>query len=360
MARTVFMSVAAAESNLGDIFIRRAACRLFMNSGFDMVLYTGRMSENYVDAFQLPARWITTSSPLRFAGLLFRTIIANRAVIAISPAPTLMRAGISLGGMKRFAVAVLGIVARLTGNKVVVLGRAVRGSGSFELFSERLLARVSSAYLARDRGTAEIIGFGVEHAPDLGFAGCAAQQPEVAGGSPDSQGIRNTIALSFRRMPDTTALSDFVAVFKKRGFKFLAVTQVREDDEVNARVADMLEIDKLPWHEGRSHFEQERAVSAVYACSVAVVSDRLHALIMGARYGAIPVIADRRGEDKLHRTLDPFIEPQSIWLDGSGGGAGTLWEPDFHLRETERVRNAIAATTSALDLRLLEVIRDLR
>lgn len=354
MKKTAFISIAAAEMNLGDLFIRRAVTRLLAEHGVEAVVYTGKMSLNYVDAFEFPRDWVSTSSPWRFVTLLGRKLITRQAAIIIAPAPATLDKTLSISALKRWGVTLLLASASLSGNSVSVLGRAVRGSGELTLLSEKLIAKFSSIYLARDAQTARIVGCGSKLAPDLGFA---ASAPRVV--SDDVLRVRKTIALSFRRMPDVHALSGFLSEFQSQGYDFWTVTQVREDRLLNETIAQSLGLEHLDWPDSRSHLEQESLVARMYSNCVAVVSDRLHALIIGGRYGAIPVIADRSGEDKLHATLDALLNPQSVWLFGDCQCRGSI-ELDLSPAEAARSHAAFAAATATLERSLTDYVTSLK
>lgn len=354
VTRTAFMSIAAAEMNLGDMFIRRAVTRLLAEHGVEAVVFTGRMGASYVDAFEFPRDWICTSSPWKFVRLLCRKLITRQAAIIIAPAPATLDKIISISALKRWGVTSLLASATLLGNSVIVLGRAVRGSGRLTLFSEKLIAKFSLIYLARDSQTARIVGCGSKLAPDLGFAASALRVHFDA----DSLRARKTIALSFRRMPDVRTLSGFVSDFQSQGYDFWTVTQVREDRTLNKTIAQSCGIEHLDWPDWRSHLDQESLVARMYSNCVAVVSDRLHALIIGGRYGAIPVIADRSGEDKLHATLDVHLNPQSVWLYGDRE-CQTSIELDLSPAEAARTHAAFAAATADLERSLLDYLTSL-
>lgn len=342
MGRTAFISVAAAEMNLGDVFIRRAITRHIAANGHHAVVYTGSMGESYVGAFELPETWVITSAPRRFLSLLLLACLRREALVIMAPAPArLDRKGFYLA--KQVGVAGLLALTRLTGNRVVVMGRALRGSGRLAVMAERMTARISSLYLARDPQTAELMGSNAQFKPDLGFAEIAARpRPDLKANTP-----RTLVALSLRydRPPVTELVAKFVERVHSQGFEVVMVTQVREDREINQKLADACDIGHVDWPNDRSHLEQESAVVDVYSRSIAVVSNRLHALVIGGRYGAVPIIADELAENKLHATLDDLLKPQSVWLHSAADDQPI----DVSQAEIERVRAQFAAAAEALE-----------
>lgn len=348
MGRTAFISVAAAEMNLGDVFIRRAITRHIAANDHHAVVYTGSMGESYVGAFELPDTWVVTGSPRRFLPLLLRACLRREALVIMAPAPArLDRKGFYLA--KQVGVACLLALTRLCGNRVVVMGRALRGSGRLAVMAERMTARISSLYLARDPQTAELMGSNAQFKPDLGFADIAARpRPDVTSNSP-----RTLVALSLRydRPPVTELVVKFVERVRAQGFEVVMVTQVRQDRAINQKLADACGIDHVDWPHTRSHLDQESAVIDVYSRCIAVVSNRLHALVIGGRYGAVPIIADEINESKLHATLDDLLKPQSVWLHSSADEQPI----DVSETEVERMRAQFAAAAEALEPALQEL-----
>lgn len=344
MTRIAFMSIAAAETNIGDILIRRAATRIISANGQNAVIYTGAMGRAYVEAFDLPSDWIVTSSWSKFIGRLIIACFNQRAVVVLAPGPANMEiTGFAL--VKRVLVTLLIAMVRISRNHVVVLGRAVRGRGKIATRCEKAILRLSALYLARDSTSVELVGPTAVLAPDLGFADIAIDQLPIR---INPYSVRNIIAISLRREPNVSALQRLVSSMQDAGFKVITITQVQSDDQLNARLAGVCGIEHLEWNDTTNHTEQERRVTQAYSGCLAVISDRLHALILGGRYGAIPIIVEREGEDKLHATLDSLLEPQSVWLTQDPTDAGEL-QFELGIDEFERVRNAFLHAARRLD-----------
>lgn len=352
MTRTAFLSIAAAEMNLGDIFIRRAITRLIAESGHEAVIYTGSMGRSYVEAFELPGSWVVTDSPRRFLPLLLRACLRRRALVVMAPAPASLDVS-PVGLVKKLGVAGLLTLARLSGNRVAVMGRALRGRGRIALAAERAIARASSVCLVRDPITADLIGEAAQFRPDIGFASTAVRTATQPAEDPD----RATIALSFRfdHRPDTEAVRKFVAQAQTQGFDCVLVTQVRQDRDLHEVLAEECGIPHVDWPAQRGHLEQESAVIEAYSRSRAVVSNRLHALVIGGRCGAVPVIADRAADTKLHPTLDDVLSPQSVWLHGGGQPASDN-AIDVSEAELARTRDTFAHASALLAPALSDLV----
>lgn len=344
MRRTAFLSVAAAEWNLGDIYIRRAVTRAMADDGMDAVVYTGTMGPGYVEAFEFPSNWVVTASPRRFLTLLLGACIRRKATVIMAPGPAQLETRLS-PLIKRIGVALMLMFARLSGNRVAVLGRALRGSGPVALKAERLIARSSVVYLARDPQTAELVGPPAQARPDLGFADSAAR----SGAAPETGAGRPLIALSLRydRNPSIDLVREFAEHWRSRGFDIVLVTQVRQDREIHDVLSKECGFRHVDWPDGRSQLEQERLIVQTYAQCIAVVSDRLHALIVGCRQGAIPVIADSPGESKLHATMDFILEPQTVWLH-TRSAEQTSFGLDLSDGEVQRIDKLVKEASAAL------------
>lgn len=343
-SRIIFMSVAAAEMNLGDMFIRRALTKLLESQRHSVMIYTGSMGASYIEAFTFPETWSVVSSPSAFLRHLAGASIRRRATIIMAPAPaSLDHKGFRL--LKHVALALLLSLCASAGNQIVVVGRAVRGTGKLATLAEKLIARVSALYIARDQVTVDKVGGVAEFRPDFGFAPTALRIPFSAS---QTESARRTVAVSFRREPDVLEVRRFVASLQDRGFDVVAVTQVREDSVVNQFVADNCGISHVDWPESRSHLAQEASVIGLYSKCCAVVSDRLHALIIGGRYGAIPVMVERVREDKLHATLDVLLAPQTVRFDQM---TRSLSDNELALTaaEQERVQDAVGAACAQLE-----------
>lgn len=319
------MSIAAAEWNLGDICIRREAIKMLAPHVDAGVVFTGSMGRSYVDAYNLPTGWIATASPAMFLKRLAREAVRQDAVIVMAPGPAPLSPGI-IGTAKRVAVAIGFAGVAIAGNELLVLGRALRGPSGISLAAEKIMARAAAVYTTRDATSAERVSNGSEHLPDFAFARY----------SPPEFHMRKYVAISLRydREVSAVAIEEIVRKVRAANLKPIFATQVREDDAQHCNLALRLGVPVLSWGDSTSHGEQEKAIAELYKKCSAVISDRLHALLIGARHGAIPVIVDLPHESKLHASLDEFLAPQSL----------ELWRaveiPRLNLGDCERLRIA--------------------
>ncbi|MFD6855981.1 polysaccharide pyruvyl transferase family protein [Rhodococcus sp. NPDC060090] len=340
--RSVFLSIAAAQGNLGDVFIRREITRAIERGGGAAVVYRGSMPTGYVNAFELPSDWTITSSPARFLWRLLRAAVVGNALIIMTPGPASLSGGV-VGAIKRVGVACMIALNRIMGNRSIVLGRALRGAPGVRLRAEKAMAKFSELYTTRDSQSSRIVGGRAEFFPDLGFA-CL---------DPFEEKNRAYVGVSLRhdRTVDEPALKSLVCCIESYGLKPIFVTQVREDRRGHLEWAEALGVEHLDWPEKIHHSEQERRIEDCYSRCAGVVSDRLHVLILGARKGAIPVIVDSENEQKLHASLDEILYPQAVNLCENGGQVVL----DLGSNEALRIQEAMASASRRLEPVLVRV-----
>ncbi|RYE44162.1 MAG: polysaccharide pyruvyl transferase family protein [Hyphomicrobiales bacterium] len=334
--RELYISIAAAEGNIGDIYIRREVLRALTNAGVIPFVYVGSMRSSYVDAFSISSDSFVTSSPRRFLSRLVRAIVLRRAVVVMSPGPAVL--GSSMRAIvKHVGVALMFLATRLSGSKVLVVGRSVRDSNSVSLFAERMIARAANMYLVRDEKSVEVIGDPARFVPDLAFTNFEPtahifQRPAVA------------ISLRHDRLVEDDAFDTLVDKIRHAGYDAILVTQVKEDAAQHRKLSERLGLRHVDWPESRTHREHEAILLDWYRRSTAAVSDRLHVLILAARSGAIPVIVDILNEQKLHTSLDALLAPQSICLSTND------LRCDFDFSEAERLRIETAMISASAKL----------
>lgn len=192
----------------------------------------------------------------------------------------------------------------------------------------------------RDLGSCDVAGFG-QVAPDWAFAlGSSTTAWEGEGDRPYI-----TATLRFDRpWPDDVWVQSVRALAARTGTALVTVAQVARDAPRAVRLAEALGGAYLGAPTTR-HDDLEHHMRAVYARSLAVVSDRAHALIMGATEGAYP--------------LGSAADPQKIEriLAAAGVGALTGHHDTFAERadrlDDERSELAAAIRAARADLRSL-------
>lgn len=305
------LSVMAQEDNLGDIEIRERLFDCVASTGVEMLVYRGRSTDSYVEAFSGKGnpRWYTSSLRMQTA-LIGRALRGQRVHFFIAPGPArfsskpraILKSAANLANM---------LVARASGGTVHIVGRAYRGEGLSRAVE---LAAISIATTAtvRDELSSRNVGGRATTMPDLAFHG-----PRHTGGE------RRYLAISVRTADDLedAAFAHVVQVAREFSLAPIFVTQVKRDNAWMRRMAAALQVEMLEWNR-ESHQEQRARVEQVYRESAVVISNRLHGLIMGAMAGAQPVPLVSQGNTKLLPTL------QVVFGDIRGLLAGQMRNPN--------------------------------
>src|SRR5699024_7030879 len=91
---------------------------------------------------------------------------------------------------------------------------------------------------------------------------------------------------------------------ERLGLEIVTVAQVRRDDERAHRLASELGGRAVGFPPATTHVAQEKILRDEYAGMRAVVSDRLHVLLLALTEGAVPLGWTEAATDKLERHLD--------------------------------------------------------
>jgi glycosyltransferase involved in cell wall biosynthesis len=294
--RVVYYSINAQWDNLGDIEIRNTALEWIRKSGSRTVAFVGAMPEGYIDTFDIDLSVEWERNSVRYQVRLWKSILTRRASIVFAPGPQVFgpRWRSMVKSMVNFAN-VTGV--RLSGGKVLAVGRSLRGRGALAARLESAIVDTFQMFVVRDTRSAEVLGRNLLNAPDLAFehTGVVAHRRDLA-----------VISLRGDRAIDSVALGLVVQQLAAQGLTPVLVTQVRRDDDQHKLLAETLGIRALLW-DGHSHVEQMRLVRETYAQAQVVVSNRLHALIFGMQSNAVPVAVLDVGSDKLTSTLQPWV-----------------------------------------------------
>ncbi|MCS5735576.1 polysaccharide pyruvyl transferase family protein [Herbiconiux daphne] len=336
--RVVFYSVAAQWDNLGDIEIRDTALGWIGQSGSRVVAFTGGMPTSYLNAFQSAAntRWI--SSSIKYQGLLWGHILRRRASIVFAPGPQVFASRPK--PMLKSLVNLLNVLGvRLSGGSALAVGRALRGSGRMARALERAVVSRFSLYVVRDDRSASVIGRPLRDAPDLAFG-----HPRVVG---SKERVYVAISLRSDREVNIEGLKALLIQVSERGLVPVFVSQVKRDDVRHSSLAAELSVEALLWGEN-SHASQMERVKNVYARSAAIVSNRLHGLILGVQNGASPIAVLDPGSDKLSSTLAPWVplRTTSSRFEGPDGGG---WKSFDFTGDRAGIDHGAQAAAAALD-----------
>lgn len=288
-----FIAAHGQPDNLGDSVLRRAMLDTFidprierhvlvgMNSG-DFAAGLGLRPEDHV--YESRSRWQRAALRAALAGPI--AFVTNAGEVQLNR----RRTKIALADIPTVAV------VRARGGRVVQTGMGFRTPEGRYPWQIALVSRASGIATWRDEPSRRYARFGAV-APDWAFA-------LPASGAPASG--RDLLAVTMRgdRPAPTDAFVQSVRqVSEEWGLRPVVVNQVVRDLARSRELASSLDAEFLePW-EGGPHAEFEARIRDVYARSAVVVSDRLHALVLGFTEGAVPVGATQGSPEKLDRTF---------------------------------------------------------
>lgn len=293
----VYAWIGGQQENVGDAALRRSYTDFLRHSG-SLRLLVDDAPDAYLDGLRLGATDLVTRSERAWLRRLVTDARRGRVSLIAFDAGEIQFARWYFLILVRRSAAVL--VGRRYGVPVVHLGIGVRSADTRWARPVQALLRLADHVAWRNEYSRDAAGFG-EVMPDWAFGEAVAAGPG---------GGRDRFAISLRGdidAPDARWYEMVRAVAAATGLRPVAVVQVRRDGDRAAEIARVLGCDLVGWPDERSVDEQETEVRAVYRRCTAVISDRLHALIMGITEGAVPIASSNGPTVKMARHLDYLI-----------------------------------------------------
>ncbi|MCC4248607.1 MULTISPECIES: hypothetical protein [Microbacterium] len=287
-----FIAAHGQADNLGDSVLRRAMLDAFLDPQLERHILVGPGVSDYAAGLGLRgADHVYTS----------RSAWQRAAVRAGLTAPIafVTNAGeVQLNGRRTkiaFADIPTALLVRARGGVPVQTGMAFRvPHGSFP-WQIAIVSRLSKVATWRDLPSRDYAGTG-EVTPDWAFA-------LKASGKAAERDLLVVTMRGDRPEPTPAFLEAISLLSSRRGLRPVVINQVVRDRERSQMIADAVGAEFLsPWS-GGPHNEFERVVRDIYARTEVVVSDRLHALVIGLTEGAAPVGATSGPSEKLDRTF---------------------------------------------------------
>lgn len=275
----VFAWLTGQHDNIGDSALRRAYADMLRTRG-RLHVWAGDPNAGYVSGLRLEEGELIPTFGRWYRGFV-RSVLRGRALFAFNAGEFVVTRGYLVGVLLLLPWIVL---LRIRKGEVLWLGASIRLLRKGFGWPFRLLAKLSTSVRWRDTRSSETMHVSADVMPDWAFA--LAGSPA---GKPDRP--RRYLAISLRgdRTPPGREWLDATAATAERlGLRPIVVTQVERDGSCGKTMAEYLGCEFIPWTHD-SHLEQERLVREVYADSRLIVSDRLHALIIAATEGAIPL-----------------------------------------------------------------------
>lgn len=308
-AMPIFVNAGGQRDNIGDSLLRRAYLNALRPLG-SLHVYTGP-DAGYNSGLGLQESDRAYYSPLRW--LIGTALSAVRRPIVLS-----INTGEVVGTIQeqrkgRWQVPLAKLV-RLRGGHVLVAGVSVRPETSPKHTSLRALSRIATTVTWRDSWTRSQFHRG-EVQPDWAYA--LGREPEEW--TPTAN--RDVLAIAMRgdrEAPDERWFRAVRETAAATGTRIVVVVQVRRDVSRADELATRLGAKTLGWRENVDHASQEREIRNLYSRSIAVVSDRIHALIVGMTEGAIPLGFSTGTLDKVVRSLEPVTSAHQIVVHDTG------------------------------------------
>lgn len=301
---------ATQPKNLGDLIINKVLID-------EMCLY-GKV---FLDAYNLPGNFIeplmenpnvVNTSELGFSVkrptpirlLKFMRFLKKEGVKLLTKSPGPMS---SYPFYLRCAFSLINFLARLSGAKVVYIGNCCSANYTSNVPVDNL--HMDAVYL-RSKETInyakQYLPCEVNYIPDLAYL----LKPKT-----NNVVKKKKVALDFR-LPDSNAdkvlndIKDIASQFIKHGYEVEVYYQVSNDKRFAERLYEQFKEDGVKFHDEIVWYKQ----LDYYADKAFVVSNRLHSLIFGAIYSAIPV-ARITNSPKLSKIQHVFQSslPFPIW-----------------------------------------------
>lgn len=289
------MDVAGQDDNLGDSVLRRGLLEALRAPEVELHVHTGDNTPEYVAGLLLRESDVRYQSRSEWRNSLLKSVARRRTSIAIDPGEIRSDSDMNFNGPRVLAAAA---AVRARGGAVIHAGIGLRATSEPRDSGTRMLARISSVTTwrdepSRDRGRTGRV------APDWAFS----TGPSVAP-SADREFAAITMR-GDRGMPDTDWLDAVHDVVDRSGRTPLIYSQVHRDNDLAQWIASQFPGARLElWEPDVDHAAREIDVRSYLAQSSFVISDRVHALIIGATEGAVPVGFARQSAEKLARTLE--------------------------------------------------------
>lgn len=295
----ILASAVGQYDNVGDTVLRRGFLD-HLRTIAPLRVYVGDKTDDYVSGLGLQPDDIAVRDSKEWRASVSRSLLTG-GIYAFDTGETEAERAFA----KRYVkLAPLLAVNRLRGGTAVQLGVGVRASTPWRHPISTVL-RLCDMVSWRDEKSRRMMGLGTV-TPDWAFAL----------GSPDEfleddRAPRPYLAVAFRQglshmardKPSDAWVETVRAMAERLGLEPIVVAQIERDGPLAHELADRLGCDALPWLDD-NHARQEARLRETYRRSALVLSDRLHAVVIAATEGAVPIALSTGPMDKVTRTLE--------------------------------------------------------
>lgn len=293
--KSVFVSVVGQDDNIGDSILRRGLLNALREDGVQLHVHIGDVGCGYVSGLDIRPDDVVYRSRHEWRDSM-RMRRANVPTSYVGNAGEILR----MKGPRQFGKAdLLGFASiRARGGSLISTGLGIRTFDTASNVARVNAFRAFDLVTWRDRLSRDHADIG-EVRPDWGFA-CDRESEQV-----DS---RDVLAVSVRGDRPLPAQAWFDAVRRvavAADLRVVTFAQVARDDERAVELSESLGSAEAVRWSTNSHRQQERLVRELFGRAAGVISDRLHALIVGATEGAYPIGLPPEPNQKSQRTLAP-------------------------------------------------------
>jgi len=274
----VFVEPLGQDDNLGDSVLRAAYMEALRGSGRQLHFQLEGQTTDYLSGLSLRHSDALYSSRKAWLQEIQR---ARRPIIVLNAGEWTMRNGGAFPNAQRSGEM---RAAYRRGGTVIAAGLGTQNPtvAATADYSPQLLE--ASVVAWRDAPSRDAAGFG-QVAPDWAYSLGAPSGDWLP---PESRSLLAVTLRFDRPWPDDGWLNAVVDLAAQTGTRVVTVAQVARDAPRAVRLAEALGGEYLV-AKSTSHADMDVHVRTVYGRSLAVISDRAHALIIGATEGAFPV-----------------------------------------------------------------------
>ncbi|WP_146066159.1 polysaccharide pyruvyl transferase family protein [Cryobacterium sp. Y82] len=291
----IFASAMGQIDNVGDTVLRRAFLDALRGAG-ELQVFVGARSDFYLSGLGLHDEDRVYRTNAEWRREISRSTLREASVYAFNAGEMELQRAYALRYLRLAPHLALN---RLRGGHAVHAGFGVRQKTGWRIPVAATL-RLCDLVAWRDAYSRGTMGLG-RIAPDWAFATGAEDADLLA-----STASRPLLAVSVRyngRRPDDTWLAALRGLADTLELEIVTVSQIERDGPLAEELAVKLGGTALVW-DGPDHLAQEQKLRAVYQRSLLVVSDRLHAVVIGLSEGALPLVIADAAQSKAARTLD--------------------------------------------------------
>jgi polysaccharide pyruvyl transferase WcaK-like protein len=288
-----FIAAHGQPDNLGDSVLRRAMLDAFLHPAVERHILVGSGVSDYAAGLGLTREDRIYTSRSRWQRAVLKAGLSDRVAFVTNAGEVQLngrRAKIALADIPTAAL------VRLRGGMTIQTGMAFRVPHGPFPWQIAIVSRLSRLATWRDSPSRDYAGTG-EVTPDWAFA-------LIATG--DAVPKRDLLVVTMRGdrpEPTSAFLKSIEQLGAERGLRPVVINQVVRDKDRSRMIADALDAEFMsPWS-GGPHDDFERVIRNIYARAELVISDRLHALVIGLTEGAAPVGMTSGSSEKLDRTF---------------------------------------------------------